>query len=218
MKKSLAALLFCCVLPPVFAAEIVNYDFTGRELKSSGKLELPFYSGDVKIGGTDQKRSLYFNGEKSCASIPDSGSFHLLKGGTVLIKLKVETKPKSEHHMFILKSGEWWLAKDKGGKLYFNFCYADGKAGSGVMIPCDFSKTLCIGISVFPDDKYIICTNGKKLASGILTIPSAPLYNEKGIILGSGWGHLWNFKGDIFKLKLLDEPLSETQLTAATGE
>ena len=135
MKKSLAALLSCCALPPVFAAEIVNYDFTGRELKSSGKLDLPFYSGDVKIGGTDQKRSLYFNGEKSRASIPDSGSFHLLKGGTVLIKLKVETKPKSEHHMFILKSGEWWLAKDKGGKLYFNFCYADGKAGSGVMIP-----------------------------------------------------------------------------------
>ena len=112
MKKSLAALLSCCALPPVFAAEIVNYDFTGRELKSSGKLDLPFYSGDVKIGGTDQKRSLYFNGEKSRASIPDSGSFHLLKGGTVLIKLKVETKPKSEHHMFILKSGEWWLEFD----------------------------------------------------------------------------------------------------------
>ncbi len=218
MKKSLVPLLCCCVLISGFAAEIASYDFTGREMKSTGKLELPFFTNDVKIGGTDRMRSLYFNGEKSRASIPDSGSFHLLKGGTVLVKLKVETKPESGCHMFILKTGEWCLGKAKDDKLYFNFSSTDGKAGPGIRVRCDFSKTQHIGISVFPDDKYIICANGKKLASGVLTMPSAPLYNEKGILIGSGWGAVWNFKGDIFNLKLLDEPLSEAQLNAATGE
>lgn len=210
MKKLIVLSIFAVFA--LSAAEVANFDFTGASPEISGKYGMPRFK-NTKIGGDASRRSLAFDGKEAAATL-FAKDFHLLKGGSVVVRVKLAEKEKNLH-MIIVKSDEWWLAR-QSNKIYFNFCQGENQAATGVFVPCDWSKEITVGVSVFPDDKYIICADGKVLKSGILSVNDAPCYTTKPVIIGNGWGGLWSMKGDLYALRLYDEPLSEADLIENT--
>ncbi|MBE6375931.1 MAG: hypothetical protein E7050_05640 [Lentisphaerae bacterium] len=211
MKKFLF-LASCCAAFALSAAEVANFDFTGAVPQASGKYSLPRFK-KTEIGGDENKRSLYFDGKDAVGTL-FAKDFHILKGGSVVVKLKIADKKKNLH-MIVVKPDEWWLAR-QGNKIYFNFCQGNKQAAYGVLVPCDWSKETTIGVSVFPDDTYIVCADGKVLKSGVLSINDSPCYNDKPITIGNGWGSVWSMLGDLYALRLYDEPLAEAELIENT--
>ncbi|MBE6378884.1 MAG: hypothetical protein E7051_08735 [Lentisphaerae bacterium] len=209
MKKLIVLSIFAVFA--LSAAEVANFDFTGASPEISGKYGMPRFK-NTKIGGDASRRSLAFDGKEAAATL-FAKDFHLLKGGSVVVRVKLADKNKNLH-MIVVKPYEWWLAR-QGNKIYFNFCQGNKQAAYGVYVPCDFSKEITIGVSVFPDDTYIICADGKVLKKGILSINDAPCYTDNPITVGNGWGG-WSMKGDLYALRLYDEPLSEADLIENT--
>ena len=196
------------ILLTASAAYAMDFDFTRKTPVSNGQIPMIKLQDFMTIGGTPQYRSLEFNGKNQPISVEESEKISATNGLSIAFEAKFADKGESTNSMLIMKPKEWLLGRN-GKTLYFNL-YSKGNWGKGVKLPMDFSDKIKLALIYSPNGRLVI--NDGKTSRVIQLDQERPDTGDKPVIIGGGWGELWNFKGEIYRLKISPQTWSQTEI------
>lgn len=205
--KKFVTLLFIGTFLPLMA---LDFDFTANPPTAKGKVPMLKLDDSLKIGGTNERTALNFDG-KSKIQVPDSDFLSLDNGLTVAIEIDSKDKGDGKNlQMIILKRNEWCLYRS-GNKL--SFLWKSGKKWIAVYHKnMSFDTPHKFVLTLSKDRKLNFHLDGKHIRVVKLDNFDAPNKQSKEVItLGGGWNN-WDFKGDIYQLKILNKVWNKEEI------
>ena len=185
-------------------ADALDFDFTGPVPAAKGKVPMIKLDDSLKIGGCLKRTALHFDGTAEPLKVPGSAGLSLENGLTLALDFFSADKSVGKNwHMLVFKPGEWLLDRN-GNRICFK--WKSGKQWLQVFLyEMTFEHPRRIVLIFDKQRKLTLLVDGKKVRSADLG--GQPMPNRCGnavITLGGGW-NTGNFKGDIYRIKVLNE-------------
>ena len=197
-----AVLLLSALLSAGAAA--LDFDFTGPVPAARGKVPMIELDNSLEIGGSLKRTALHFNGTGEPLKVSGSAGLSLENGITLALDFFSADKSVGKNwQMLVFKPGEWLL--DRNGDLIC-FKWKSGKKWLQVFQQkMTFDRPRRIVLIIDKQRKLTLLADGKKIRSADLGGQPVPNPCGNGVItLGGGWS-TGNFKGDIYRIKVLKE-------------
>ena len=185
-------------------AAALDFDFTGPVPAARGKVPMIELDNSLEIGGSLKRTALHFSGTGEPLKVPGSAGLSLENGITLALDFFSADKSVGKNwHMLVFKPGEWLL--DRNGDLIC-FKWKSGKKWLQVFQQkMTFARPRRIVLIIDKQRKLTLLADGKKVRSADLGGQPVPNPCGNGVItLGGGWS-TGNFKGDIYRIKVLNE-------------
>ena len=198
---------------------ILNYDFTAPVIRQGGKYPPPALPPDMRFSSPDP--ALILTGEKSRLElpVPASSKLSLAEGGTfyALVRFEqngVKAGQNDSHDMILFKNGDFLFGRSCS-KLYFNFGEKWSCPVTADNIPTRCWTALAASVKKNAPGNYTVrlYIDGRKAAEkNFRRKIAAP--NANPVTLGEGWGGPWYFQGELGKVMIFDQALSDQQIAA----
>ena len=198
----LAVLLLSALLSAGAAA--LDFDFTGPVPAAKGKLPMIKLNDSLTIGGSMKRTALHFNCTGEPLKVPGSAGLPLENGLTLALDFfSADRNDGKNWQMLVFKPGEWLLDRN-GNRICFK--WKSGKKWIQVFQQqMTFERPLRMVLIIDKQRKLTLLVDGKKVRSSDLSGQPEPNRCGNGVItLGGGW-NTGNFKGDIWRIKVLNE-------------
>jgi hypothetical protein len=198
----LAVLLLSALLSAGAAG--LDFDFTGPVPAAKGKVPMIRLDDSLKIGGCLKRTALHFDGTGEPLKVPGSAGLSLENGITLALDFSSADKGDGKNwQMLVFKPGEWLLDRN-GNRICFK--WKSGKKWLQVFQQqMTFEHPRRIVLTLDKKLKLTLAIDGKRVRTAELGGQPAPNHRGKGeITLGGGWS-TGNFKGDIWRIKVLNE-------------
>ena len=207
MKRIMISFLTGLAFLPLAA---LDFDFTANPPAARGKVPMLKLDDSLKIGGTHERTALNFNG-KSQIQVPESSHLSLKNGLTVALELDSRDKADGkDRQMIILKHNEWLFYRSGN---HVDFMWKSDKKWIPVYrMNMTFEKKHKIVFTLDRDREFNFWLDGQHIQT--VRSDSLPEPNPAGkglIMLGGGWNN-WGFKGDIYRIKILDQVWNKEQI------
>ena len=185
-------------------ASALDFDFTGPVPAARGKLPMIELGDFLNIGGNLKRTALHFNGTGGPLKVPGSAGLSLENGITLALDFFSADKNDGKNwQMLVFKPGEWLL--DRNGNLICFKWKSGTKWRQVFQQEITFSQPRRIVLIIDKQRKLTLLVDGEKVRSADLGGQPVPNPCGNGVItLGGGWS-TGNFKGDIWRIKVLDE-------------
>ena len=208
MKRTVMAFLAGAVILPLAA---LDFDFTADPPTAGGKVPMLSLDDDaLKIGGTWERTALNFDG-KSLIQVPESSHLSLKNGLTAALDFDSKDKGDGKNLQMIIFKRDEWLFYRCGDRV--DFMWKSGKKWlSAYRKNLAFDKPHKIVFTLDQSRKFSFWLDGKLIYSG--KTASAEVPNSPGkelITLGGGWSG-WGFKGDLYRIRILNRVWNKEQI------
>ena len=206
MKRIFVVFLTGVLLP----LTAVDFDFTANPPLARGKVPMLKLDDSLRIGGTSERTALNFDG-KSQITIPGSAHLGLQPGLTVAMELESQDKGDGKNcQMIVFKRNEWLIYR-VGNRL--DFLWKSNKKWVAVYRKnMTFEKPHKFVITLDKDRKFNFYLDGRHIRVAAMDALEKPNPNGKELVtLGGGWNK-WDFKGDIYQLRIFNKVWSKNEI------
>ena len=205
--KQLFVIFLTGLLLPLTA---VDFDFTANPPLARGKVPMLKLDDSLRIGGTSERTALNFDG-KSNITIPESSHLGLQNGLTVAMELDSQDKGDGKNWQMIVFKRDEWLIYRVGNRL--DFLWKSNKKWVAVYRKnMTFERTHKFVITLDKDRKFNFYLDGKHIRVASMNALAKPNLGGKELIrIGGGWNK-WDFKGDIYQLRIMNKVWSKNEV------